>query len=146
MTSWLLLSSAPVFLQQGWGGKCFALKTKRRRTTRWKCCVRDVLCSWSVLELPAQPWDCFSPISRRNKALTVLLWLHLPPQLVNSSLFESLFFLPLLFFVPRNYKTVSSWALGSTRKTGSSPGGQTACAFLAPLYPLNAPSTENCLI
>lgn len=38
--------------------------------------------------------DCFSPISKRNKALTVVLWLHLPPQLMNSCLFESPFFPP----------------------------------------------------
>lgn len=41
--------------------------------------------------------DCFSPISKRNKALTVLLCLHLPPQLVNCCLFESPLFFPLLF-------------------------------------------------
>lgn len=98
--------------------------------------------------------ECFSLISKRNKALTALLWLHLPPLLVSSWLFESLFF-SLLLFVPRSYTAVNCWALGSTRKIGSSLGGQISCAFLAPgavalkrqsLYPLNAPSTESCLI
>lgn len=85
------------------------------------------------------------------------LALAVPPSLAHEHLliWVTFFFSPLLFSVSRSYTAVNCWALGSTREIGSSPGGQTPCAFLVSgavalerqsLYPLNAPSTEGCLI